>query len=65
MPLNFIGSVYRDIKQGLIDVEEMFTLLDVDADITDRPGAAPLHRRQGRDRVRQCAASTMTPNGRS
>jgi ATP-binding cassette subfamily B protein len=42
MPLNFIGSSYREIKQGLIDVEEMFTLLDVEADIEDRPGAKPL-----------------------
>jgi ATP-binding cassette subfamily B protein len=42
MPLNFIGSSYREIKQGLIDVEEMFTLLDVEADIKDRPGAKPL-----------------------
>jgi ABC-type transport system involved in Fe-S cluster assembly fused permease/ATPase subunit len=42
MPLNFIGSVYRDIKQGLIDVEEMFALLDVDAEIRDRPGATAL-----------------------
>jgi ATP-binding cassette subfamily B protein len=42
MPLNFIGSVYRDIKQGLIDVGGMFALLDVDADIRDRKGAVPL-----------------------
>jgi ATP-binding cassette subfamily B protein len=42
MPLNFIGSVYRDIKQGLIDVEEMFVLLGVEADIRDKPGAVPL-----------------------
>jgi ABC-type transport system involved in Fe-S cluster assembly fused permease/ATPase subunit len=42
MPLNFIGSVYRDIKQGLIDVEEMFALLEVGADIRDKPGATML-----------------------
>ncbi|MGE4251979.1 MAG: ABC transporter ATP-binding protein/permease [Parvibaculaceae bacterium] len=47
MPLNFIGSVYREIKQGLIDVEEMFALLEVDADIKDRPGAAPLRPGKG------------------
>jgi ATP-binding cassette subfamily B protein len=42
MPLNFIGSSYREIKQGLIDVEQMFTLLKVNAEIEDRPGATPL-----------------------
>ncbi|WP_421695598.1 ABCB family ABC transporter ATP-binding protein/permease [Aestuariivirga sp.] len=42
MPLNFIGSSYREIKQGLIDVEQMFTLLKVNAEIADKPGAKPL-----------------------
>ena len=40
MPLNFIGSSYREIKQGLIDVEEMFSLLKVNAEIEDKPGAS-------------------------
>jgi ATP-binding cassette subfamily B protein len=42
MPLNFLGSVYRDIKQGLIDIEQMFSLLAVEVDVRDRPGARPL-----------------------
>ena len=42
MPLNFLGSVYRDIKQGLIDIEQMFSLLAVEIDIRDKPGARPL-----------------------
>ncbi len=41
MPLNFIGSSYREIKQGLIDVEGMFKILNVDADVKDHPGARP------------------------
>jgi ATP-binding cassette subfamily B protein len=39
MPLNFIGSSYREIKQGLIDVEGMFSILRENAEIADRPGA--------------------------
>jgi ATP-binding cassette subfamily B protein len=42
MPLNFIGSSYREIKQGLIDVEEMFRLLAVNAEIKDDPDAQAL-----------------------
>ena len=39
MPLNFIGSSYREIKQGLIDVEGMFNVLRQNAEIADKPGA--------------------------
>jgi ATP-binding cassette, subfamily B, heavy metal transporter len=41
MPLNFIGSSYREIKQGLIDVGGMLDVLGKDADIKDRPDAVP------------------------
>lgn len=41
-PLNFIGFVYREIRQGLTDIENMFELLDKDAEIKDKPGAKPL-----------------------
>ena len=42
MPLNFIGSVYRDIKQGLIDIEAMFNLLAVEQEVQDAPNAPDL-----------------------
>ncbi len=41
-PLNFIGFVYREIRQGLTDIEEMFKLLDKPAEIEDKPDAKPL-----------------------
>jgi ABC-type transport system involved in Fe-S cluster assembly fused permease/ATPase subunit len=47
IPLNFMGMVYREIKQGLIDIETMFALLHEPAEIVDRPGAKPLHVTKG------------------
>jgi len=42
IPLNFLGFVYREIKQALTDMESMFKLLDVNADVKDAPSAQPL-----------------------
>lgn len=42
VPLNFMGMVYREIKQGLIDIETMFDLLDKHPEIVDAPDARPL-----------------------
>jgi ATP-binding cassette, subfamily B, heavy metal transporter len=47
MPLNFIGSSYREIKQGLIDVEGLLNLLEVNAEIKDHPGAVELQKGAG------------------
>lgn len=41
-PLNFLGVVYMTIKQGLVDMEQMFALLRVSQEIKDKPGAAAL-----------------------
>ena len=41
-PLNFMGMVYREIKQAVIDIEKMFSVLSRRAEITDVPGAKPL-----------------------
>ena len=41
-PLNFMGMVYREIKQAVIDIETMFSILARPPEITDAPGAKPL-----------------------
>jgi ATP-binding cassette, subfamily B, heavy metal transporter len=41
-PLDMLGWVYRSIRQGLIDMEAMFGLLDTPSEINDKPGAEPL-----------------------
>ncbi|MPM23420.1 ATM1-type heavy metal exporter [bioreactor metagenome] len=42
IPLNFLGAIYREIKQSLTDLDRMFTLLDKEREVADRPGAKAL-----------------------
>ncbi len=42
VPLNMLGFAYREIRSALVNMEKMFGLLDVDAEIADRPGAPSL-----------------------
>ena len=54
-PLDMLGWVYRSIKQGLIDMEQMFALLDTKAEVVDVPGAPPLEVNQGAIRFEDVA----------
>jgi ATP-binding cassette subfamily B protein len=47
MPLNFLGMVYRNIKQSLTDIEQMMGLLKIRPEIEDRPGAPALAVKRG------------------
>ncbi len=47
-PLNFMGMLYREVRQALIDIESMFGILEQNPEIQDRPGATPLIVADGR-----------------
>jgi len=46
-PLNFMGMVYREIKQAIIDIEKMFGVLSKNAEVQDKADAQPLHVQSG------------------
>ena len=43
IPLNFLGVIYREIKQNLTDLDKMFVLMDKQQEVADAPGAQPMH----------------------
>jgi ATP-binding cassette, subfamily B, heavy metal transporter len=47
IPLNFLGVMYREIKQGLTDLDKMFSLMEKHREIDDAPGAQPLRVSEG------------------
>ena len=51
VPLNFLGVIYREIRQALTDMDRMFRLMQQDREIADRPGAQPLRYAPGSERA--------------
>lgn len=47
LPLSFLGTIYRDIKQALIDMDSMIKLMNLQPSIKNKPGAKPLELKGG------------------
>ena len=47
IPLNFLGAIYRELKQNLVDLEKMFALMERNQEIADAPDAHPLNLPRG------------------
>ncbi len=55
IPLNFMGMVYREIKQGITDIERMLDILEQAPEVADKPGARPLEVKGGTIRFENVA----------
>jgi ATP-binding cassette subfamily B protein len=63
-PLDMLGWVYRSIRQGLIDMEAMWDLLDTPAEVTDKPGRSRSRSREDASSSSMSASDT-SPNAKS